>query len=316
MKKVLMGYNFKREGFESLESKFEVIYPDKERFTKEEIIAKITDVEVLVPNFSFQTDAGIIDAGKKLKLIANFGVGYNNIDVVYAAQKGVVVTNTPQSVLEPTAELCFALLMATARRIGYYNNKLHAGERVGWGLFDDLGLPVYGQTLGIVGMGRIGQAVARRAAASGMRIIYYNRRRLDKTIEDKYNARFVDFDVLLKESDFVSLNAPATAETYHLMGENEFKKMKDTAVLINTARGSLVDEKALIQALRNKEIFAAGLDVFENEPKILPEFREFDNVVLTPHVGTQTYTGRMEMEREVARNIIHFFEGKRINKVN
>lgn len=316
MKKVLMGYNFKREGFESLESKFEVIYPDKERFTKEEIIAKITDVEVLVPNFSFQTDAGIIDAGKKLRLIANFGVGYNNIDVVYAAQKGVVVTNTPQSVLEPTAELCFALLMATARRIGYYNNKLHAGERVGWGLFDDLGLPVYGQTLGIVGMGRIGQAVARRAAASGMRIIYYNRRRLDKTIEDKYNARFVDFDVLLKESDFVSLNAPATAETYHLMGENEFKKMKDTAVLINTARGSLVDEKALIQALRNKEIFAAGLDVFENEPKISPEFREFDNVVLTPHVGTQTYTGRMEMEREVARNIIHFFEGKRINKVN
>lgn len=315
MKKILMGYNFKREGFAELEGKFEMIYPDKERFTKEEIISLIVDVDVLIPNFSFQTNAEIIDAGKNLKLIANFGVGYNNIDVVYAVSKGITVTNTPNSVLEPTAELCFGLMLATARRIGYYNNKLHAGERLGWGLYDDAGLPIYGQTLGIYGMGRIGQAVARRAVASGMKIIYHNRKRLDQKIEELYNASYVDFDTLLRQSDVLSLNAPATKETFHLIGSNELNKMKSTAILINTARGSLVDEKALIEALRNNKIFGAGLDVYENEPKISPELREFDNVVLTPHAGTQTYIGRMEMQSEVAKNIINFFEGGEISNV-
>lgn len=316
MKKILMGYNFKRDGFTELESKFDIIYPDKEHFKKQEVIDRIADVDVLVPNFSFQTDSEIIDAAKNLKLIANFGVGYNNIDVEYAAEKGITVTNTPNSVLEPTAELCFALIMATARRIGYYNNKLHNGERLGWGLYDDLGMPLYGQTLGIYGMGRIGQAVARRAVASGMNIIYHNRKKLDAAIEEKYNATYVDFEHLLKHSDVLSLNAPATKETYHLIGAEELKLMLPTAILINTARGVLVDEKALIEALRNKEIFGAGLDVFENEPKISPELSEFENVVLTPHAGTQTYEGRMDMQREVARNIINFFAGGEISKVN
>lgn len=316
MKKVLLGYDFKREGFEDLEGKFELIYPDKERFTKQEIIELMPDIDVLVPNFSFQTDSEVVDAGKKLQLIANFGVGYNNIDVAYATQKGIAVTNTPTSVLEPTAELCFALLLATARRVGYYNNKLHKGERLGWGLYDDAGLPVYGKTLGIYGMGRIGQAVARRAVASGMKIIYCNRRPLDKRIEQLYNATYVDFDTLLRESDFISLNAPATPETYHLMSKEQFKKMKPTAILINTARGQLVDEQALIEALHNKEIFSAALDVYENEPKINPELLQFENVVLTPHAGTQTYEGRIDMQKEVAKNIINFFEGGEIDKVN
>lgn len=316
MKKILMGYNFKREGFNELEGKFEMIYPQSEHLTKEEVIALIADVDVLIPNFSFQTDSEIIDAGKNLKLIANFGVGYNNIDVDYAAQKGVVVTNTPNSVLEPTAELCFALLLATARRVGYYNNKLHAGERLSWGLYDNAGMPAYGKTLGIYGMGRIGQAVARRAVASGMKIIYHNRRPLDKEIEQKYDAHYVDFDTLLRQSDFISLNAPATTETYHLIGEAELKRMKSTAILINTARGSLVDENALINALKNNQIFAAGLDVFEHEPKIPAALLELDNVVLTPHAGTQTYEGRMDMQREVALNITHFFDGGAISKVN
>ena len=316
MKKILMGHNFIREGFKSLEGKFEVIYPEKKYFTKDEILERITDADVIVPNFTFQTNKEIMDAGRNLKLIANFGVGYNNIDVDYATQKGITVTNTPNSVLEPTAELCFALILATTRRIGFYNNKLHSDERISWGIFENLGLPVYGQTLGIYGMGRIGQAVARRAVASGMKIIYCNRNRLDQSIEEKYNAKFVDFDTLLKESDIVSLNAPATSETYHLMGENEFKKMKESAVLINTARGSLVDEQALIKALRNNEIFAAGLDVFENEPKIPAELKEFENVILTPHVGTQTYAGRIAMEEEVAENILNFFDGRKISNVN
>lgn len=316
MKKILMGYNFDREGFTSLESKFDLIYPDKQYFTKEEILEHIPTAEVLIPSFAFQTDAEIIDAGKNLKLIANFGVGYNNIDVEYAAKKGIIVTNTPSSVLEPTAELCFALIMATARRIGFYNNKLHNGERVGWGLFDDLGLSVYGQTLGIYGMGRIGQAVARRAVASGMNIIYYNRHRLDESIEKQYNATYVDFEHLLKNSDILSLNAPATAETFHLIGEKELELMQPTAILINTSRGALIDEQALIKALKNKEIYAAGLDVFEHEPKIPEELRQLDNVLLTPHAGTQTYAARMNMEREVARNILNYYSGDEINKVN
>lgn len=316
MKKILMGQNFKREGFKELEGKFEMIYPENDLFRRDEILKRIGDVDVLVPNFSFQTDEEIINAGKNLKLIANYGVGYNNIDAGYAAQKGITVTNTPQSVLEPTAELCFALILATARKIGYYNNKLHNKERVDWSLFGDLAMPVYGQTLGIYGMGRIGQAVARRAVASGMKIIYHNRHRLDKEIEEKYDARYVDFETLLKESDIISLNAPATAETKHLMGEAEFEKMKTTAILINAARGSLVDEKALIKALRDGDIYAAGLDVYENEPKISPELFYLDNVVLSPHAGTKTLAARLDMQREVAGNIIGFFEGTEISRVN
>lgn len=316
MKKILMGHNFKREGFSSLEGKFEIIYPETKLFSKDEILERIADVDVLVPNFSFRTDAEIIDAGKKLKLISNYGVGYNNIDVDYAAKKGVAVTNTPQSVLEPTAELCFALMSATARKVAYYNHKLHSGVRLDWGLYGDMGMPLYGQTLGIYGMGRIGQAVARRAVASGMKIVYHNRRRLPQDIENRYNAQYVDFDTLLKESDIISLNAPATAETYHLMGEGEFKKMKDTAILINTARGQLVDEKALAQALSTGEIWAAGMDVFENEPKILPELLALDNAIVSPHAGTSTYAARLDMAREVAKNITNFFEGGQIDKVN
>lgn len=316
MKKILMGSKFAGEGFTELENKFEVIYPEKELFKKDEIIARIGDIDVLVPNFSFQTDAEIMDAGKSLKLIANYGVGYNNIDVDYAATKGIAVTNTPQSVLEPTAELCFALIIATARKVAYYNHQLHNGLRLDWSLYGDLGLPIYGQTLGIYGMGRIGQAVARRAVASGMKIIYHNRHRLSSDIEEKYNAEYVDFDTLLKESDIVSLNAPATVDTYHLMGETEFSKMKKTGVLVNTARGQLVDSTALAKAIRDGEIYAAGLDVYENEPKIPKEFIELDNIILSPHAGTKTYAARVDMEREVAKNIINFFEGGQIDRVN
>lgn len=316
MRKVLMAHNFKREGFTGLEGKFEVIYPTERMFSRDEILERIADVDVLVPNFSFQTDKEIMDAGKNLKLISNYGVGYNNIDVDYAASKGIAVTNTPQSVLEPTAELCFALMSATARKVAYYNHKLHNGVRLDWGLFGDLGMPLYRQTLGIYGMGRIGQAVARRAVASGMRIMYYNRHRLPIEIEERYNATFVDFDALLKESDILSLHAPATKETYHLIGEEQLSKMKNTAILINTARGQLVNDRALAKALKEGKLFAAGLDVFENEPKILPELLELDNAIVCPHAGTSTYAARIAMEKEVEKNIINFFEGKEIDKVN
>ena len=317
-KKILFGYAFDRKGFTSLENKFELIYPTDSKFTNEEIIDLLPGVEVLVPNFSAKSYVGkeVIDAGIDLKLICNYGVGYDNIDVKYAAKKGIIVTNTPTSVLEPTAELAFGHILATARMIGYFNTKLHNKAKVDWSLFGDLGMPVYGTTLGIYGMGRIGQAIARRAVTFGMKIIYHNRRRLDPSIEAKYNAKHVDFDTLLTESDFLSLNAPATSETKHIIGEAELKKMKQSAILINTARGSLVDEQALIKALRTKEILAAGLDVYENEPKISPELLELDNVVLTPHVGTKTLAYRLDMQYEVVKNIINYYDGKEIDQVN
>ena len=317
-KKILFGYAFNKEGFAHLEDRFELIYPTESKFTNEEIIKLLPGVEVLVPNFSAASYVGkeVIDAGVDLKLICNYGVGYDNIDVQYAAQKSIVVTNTPTSVLEPTAELAFAHILTTARMIGYFNTKLHKGERVDWSLFGDLGLPVYGTTLGIFGMGRIGQAVARRAIASGMKIIYHNRTRLASEIEDEYSATYVDFETLLKESDFLSLNAPSTATTKHIISTAEFQKMKKTAILINTARGALVDEQALIKALNAKEIAGAGLDVYENEPKISPELLQMDNVVLTPHNGTKTMAYRLDMQREVAKNIINFFDGGQLDKVN
>ncbi|MFT4168748.1 MAG: NAD(P)-dependent oxidoreductase [Dysgonomonas sp.] len=315
-KKILSGHNFHREPFSELETLFDITYPEKSYFKKDEILEMIGEYDVFIPNFSFFTDKEIIDKAVNLKLIANYGVGYNNIDVDYAAQKGITVTNTPQAVLEPTAELCFGLMHAVARKIGYFNNKLRGSERVGWGLYDNLGLSLYGKTLGIYGMGRIGQAIARRAIASGMNVIYHNRRPLDPSIEKEYNAKYVSFDDLLIQSDYISVNAPATSETYHIINAAAIAKMKSSAILVNTSRGSTVDEKALIEALKENRIYGAGLDVYETEPNINPEFFALDNVVLTPHAGTQTLDGRHDMQREVARNIIGFFKGEKVSKVN
>ncbi|PXV61019.1 lactate dehydrogenase-like 2-hydroxyacid dehydrogenase [Dysgonomonas alginatilytica] len=315
-KKVLSGHNFHREPFQILEDQFDVTYPSTGHFKKDQILDIIEEYEVFIPNFSFYTDKEIIDKAKNLKLIANFGVGYNNIDAEYAAQKGIAVTNTPNSVLEPTAELCFGLIHAVARRIGFYNNKLRTPEGLSWGLYDNPGIAIFGKTLGIYGFGRIGQAVARRAVAAGMDIIYHNRKPVAKGIEEQYNARYVSFEELLSQSDFISVNAPATPETYHIIDEKAISKMKPDAILINTSRGSTVDEAALIKALKNNRIFGAGLDVFENEPRINPEFLVLDNVVLTPHTGTQTIEGRYDMQREVAENIINFYNGGVISKVN
>lgn len=315
-KKILSGHNFHREPFSELETLFDIIYPEKSYFKKDEILEMIGEYDVFIPNFSFFTDKEIIDKAVNLKLIANYGVGYNNIDVDYAAQKGITVTNTPQAVLEPTAELCFGLMHAVARKIGYFNNKLRGSERVGWGLYDNLGLSLYGKTLGIYGMGRIGQAIARRAIASGMNVIYHNRRPLDPSIEKEYNAKYVSFDDLLIQSDYISVNAPATSETYHIINAAAIAKMKSSAILVNTSRGSTVDEKALIEALKENRIYGAGLDVYETEPNINPEFFALDNVVLTPHAGTQTLDGRHDMQREVASNIIGFFKGEKVSKVN
>lgn len=277
----------------------------------------IPDFEVLVPNFGFYTDHEIIDRGNKLEMIANYGVGYNNIDVDYATKKGIVVTNIPDSTREPTAELAFALLLGAARKIGYYDRKLRTTKGVSWGVYSEAGLPVYGKTLGIIGMGRIGQSLARRAVASGMSIIYHNRTRLSESIENMYGARYVSKEELLTTADFISLNAPSTPETRKMIGEKELNMMKPTAIFINTARGDMVDEKALANALRDNKIWAAGLDVYENEPHILPELLELDNVLLAPHAGTKTIEDRIKMSIEMCRNIVGFYDNSfPVSRVN
>jgi len=318
MKKVLMAYRLKPEGLRELESNYEVTLPtDKSYFTRQEVMALIADYEVLVPNFSFYTDKEIMDRGVKLELISNYGVGYNNIDVSYATKQGIVVTNIPNSTREPTAEFAFALLLAAGRRIGYYDRKLRTPEGVSWGVYAEGGLPVYGKTLGIIGMGRIGQSLARRAVASGMEIIYYNRHRLDTAIEKQFHASHVSLDELLRKADYISLNAPSTPETRHMIGEKELNRMKPTAVFINTARGDMVDEQALAKALRERTIWAAALDVYEDEPHILPELLTLDNVVLAPHAGTKTMEDRIRMSEEMVRNIVGFYEGTyTVSRVN
>ncbi|MCD7973735.1 MAG: NAD(P)-binding domain-containing protein [Candidatus Azobacteroides sp.] len=312
-KKILLGSRFEREGFSELEKEFELIYPPGKSFSRKEVLERIGEVAVWVPGV--KTDREIIEAGKELMLIANYGVGYDNIDVEYATQKGITVTNTPHSVLEPTAELCFALLMATARRISYYDRKLRMPEGLDWSMYGDLGTGLYGKTLGIFGMGRIGQAVARRAVAGGMRILYYNRKQLPEEIEKIYKAEYVPFDRLLKQADFLSLHAPASEDTQHLINTDTLGRMKKTAILINTSRGTVVDEKALVHALKSGIIAGAGLDVYENEPHISAGLKSLDNVVLTPHAGTKTREARREMQEEVARNILGFFHNTEISKV-
>lgn len=310
MKKILMAYRLKPEGLKALEGKYDITFPtDKSYFTKEEVMEMIPDYEVLVPNFSFYTDQEMMDRAVKLELISNYGVGFNNIDVDYATKKGIVVTNTPKSTCEPTAEFAFALLLAAGRRIGYYDRKLRTPDGVSWGIYAESGMQVHGKTLGIIGMGRIGQSLARRAVASGMEIIYHNRHRLDETIEQQYNARYMSLEELLKTADYISLNAPYTSQTHHMIGEEQLNMMKPSTVFINTARGSMVDEKALAKALKENRIWAAGLDVFENEPHVLPELLELDNVVLAPHAATKTIEDRINMSIEMTRNIVGFYEG-------
>jgi len=272
------------------------------------------DAEILVSTFDYKVTKQMIDAMPKLRLIANFGAGYNNIDLEACQARGIRVTNTPQPVIEPTAELAFALMIDIARRVSEFDRKVRAGQAV-FGVMNNLSHSLYGKTLGILGMGRIGQALARRAKASGMRIIYYNRHRLSDEIEQTYDATYVDFQTLLQDSDFLSLNLPYTPEVHHIIGKPELGMMKRSAYLIHTARGAHVDEAALVEALKSGIIAGAAMDVYEHEPAVSPELLDLPNVVLSPHTGTGTWEGRIAMCENVCDNIIAF-EQKEINKMN
>lgn len=312
MIKVLVTYDMFREGFTELEKLYDVTFPEGRDFTYDEVYEMIPEYDVLCSMFDFPVNKKLIDNAPKLKLVSNYAVGYNNIDVAYCLEKGVTVTNTPGPVTAPTANIALGLMLDVARRITECDRKLRQqGKQMKVGVLENLGIPIDGKTLGIIGMGRIGRALAKRALACNMNIIYHNRHRLDTKYEESLNARYVSKEELLAQSDFVSVNAPYMPETYHIIGEKELKQMKPSAVLINTSRGPLVDEHALVKALKDGTIHGAGLDVFEFGDHPLPELLELDNVVLTPHIGTQTYETRVIMAQTVCNNVIGFIEGDR-----
>ena len=273
------------------------------------LYAPISEAEVLVSTFDKPVTREMIAGMPRLRLVANFGVGYNNIDLEACRERGIRVTNTPQPVIEPTAELAFALMIGIARRTAEFDRQLRAGTAEPVGVMNNLSHSLYGKTLGIIGMGRIGQSLARRALASGMRVVYHNRHRLSVDIEARYEARHFAMDALLQTADFVSLNLPYTAAVHHLISARELEMMKRTAYLINTARGAHVDEAALVEALRQGEIAGAAMDVFEHEPAITPALLEMDNVLVSPHTGTGTWEGRLDMCEKVCDNILAFAAG-------
>lgn len=291
-----------------------------EGFTRLEqhmLYAPLEEAEVLVSTFDKPVTREMIMSAPHLKLITNFGVGFNNIDLEACRERGIRVTNTPQPVIEPTAELAFALMHDVARRTAEFDRKLREGKAEPFGVMNNLSHSLYGKTLGIIGMGRIGQALARRAVASGMRIVYHNRRPLgDEAMRLLgYDASFVSKDELLRTADFVSLNLPYTPEVKHIIDGKALRMMKPTAYLINTARGAHVDEEALVKALKEGEIAGAAMDVYEHEPQIHPELLTLDNVVLSPHTGTGTWEGRIAMCENVCDNILAW-QQQDINKMN
>ncbi|MCU4156914.1 NAD(P)-binding domain-containing protein [Carboxylicivirga sp. A043] len=309
MKKLLIMLNVPRQQFDEILPDWEIIYPEKESFTPDKLIKKVADVDAIVTVYGNILSNEVIDAAPQLKMIANFGAGYDNIDMEHVTKRGIVVTNSPDPVTEPTAELAMGLMIGTARRMGEMNTILKNKEELQWGVMRNLSTTLVGKQLGIIGMGAIGKALARRAVASGMSVVYHNRKQVGADEEQQLNVTYISQEELLKTSDVVSLNMPLTAETKGMIGKAQLQLMKPSAFLINTARGPVVDEQALIEALENKYIAGAGLDVFENEPTIPDALRELPNVFLMPHLGTATHETRGEMSALVALNIKTFFEG-------
>ena len=279
--------------------------------TRKQLLEIVQDCDVLVPTIGDKIDGNFIkESGKKLKLIANYGVGFDHIDVLNATKRGITVTNTPNVLTEDTADMAMALILSVPRRIKEGVKKLVDDEWDGWAPNALLGHRIYGKRLGILGMGRIGQAIARRAKAFGIQIHYHNRNRLPFKLEESLESTYWEsLDQMLARIDFLSINAPHTPSTYHLMNARRLKLMKKTAYIINTARGEIIDENALTRMLRSKELAGAALDVFEKGNDINPRLKELDNVFLLPHMSSATIEGRIEMGEKVIINIKTFSDG-------
>ena len=284
--------------------------PEDRPLSREELLAGVREADALVCMLSDRIDRELLDSAPMLKVVANYAVGYDNIDVGAARERGIEVTNTPGVLTEATADLAWALLLAAARNLGAGERMVRAGEWTGWGPMQLLGEPLQGRTLGIVGMGAIGQAVARRGKGFGMEIVYFNRNRVAPDIEASLGAEFVSFEELLRRSDFLSLHAPLNEHSRHLFNQQTFQLMKSTAVLVNTARGALIDEVELVAALRDGRLAAAGLDVYEFEPKITEGLLGLDNVVLAPHLGSASTLARGDMVRLCCENVSAVLAGR------
>ncbi|RAO99549.1 glyoxylate reductase [Petrotoga sp. 9PW.55.5.1] len=312
MKRVSITYKIPESGVNLLKNEYEVwINPKDKLLTKDELKELAKESDALITMLADPIDEEVLSQGKnKLKIVANYAVGYNNIDIDKAKELGIYVSNTPDVLTETTADLAWSLMLAVARRIVEADKFTREGKFDGWKPELFLGTDVYGKTLGIIGCGSIGQAVARRAKGFDMKVYYYQRHRLSKEREEELNISYLPLDELLKVSDFISLNVPLTEETYHLLDREKLSLIKKDAFVINTARGPVIDEKALYEKLKNNEIGGAAIDVYENEPKLTPGLADLKNVVLTPHIGSATHETRNKMSLMVAKDVIRALEGQ------
>jgi len=311
--KVYVTRELPERGLKMIKERFDAeVWPEYAPPPKKVIIEKARNVDALASLLSDKIDAEVFDAAPKLKIVAQMAVGFDNIDLQEATKRGIYVTNTPEVLTDTTADFAWALLMAVARRVVEADKYVRTGQwKVGWHPSMMQGRDIHGATIGIVGAGRIGYAVAKRATGFNMKILFYDvipRPEMEKEL----GAKKVDLDTLFKESDFVSIHVPLMKETYHLVNADRLKLMKKTVYLINNSRGSVVDEKALYEALKGGRIAGAGLDVFEQEPTPLNNpLLKLDNVVVAPHISSASYETRSKMAEMVAENLVAFFEGKK-----
>lgn len=309
---VFVTIRLNRDVMDLLEREHNVEYNNGDNPAKRErLLMSVKDKQGVICTINDRIDRALLKKATSLKIIANYGVGYDNIDLEAATERGVMVSNTPGVLTDSTADTAFALILATARRVVEGDRMTREGKFRFWTPFGFLGRDVTGKRLGIVGMGRIGRALARRAMGFDMQVVYHNRRKIDDFLEKELRAEYMDMDTLLAGSDFVSIHVPLTRETRHLIGKRELNMMKKEAYLINTSRGPVVNEKALIKALQNGVIAGAGLDVYEKEPALTPGLTDLDNVVILPHIGSATIETRTKMAMLAAENLLVGLRGDR-----
>ncbi len=300
---------FPQVALDKLSSKYDLKI-NRTALTQEELKQKVLGSDAIISYLTDRFDQDIIDRGTKLKIIANYGAGFNNIDVTYASERGIWVTNTPNVLHETTADLTWAMILGTARRIVSADRYVREGKFQGWGAKLFLGGDVYEKTLGIIGLGEIGRSVAKRAIGFNMQTLYHQRNRLPKEKEQELNVEYATFEKVLRESDFLTLHVPLTEETEYMIGNDEIALMKKTAYLIHTARGKVIDDYALVAALKEGRLAGAALDVYESEPEITEGMTELTNLMLLPHIGSASFETREKMALLVADNIIDALSDK------
>ncbi|HGD1192373.1 TPA: NAD(P)-dependent oxidoreductase [Streptococcus agalactiae] len=314
-KKILVTGIVPKEGLRKLMDRFDVTYSEDRPFSRDYVLEHLSEYDGWLL-MGQKGDKEMIDAGENLQIISLNAVGFDHVDTAYAKEKGIVVSNSSQAVRVPTAEMTFALILAASKRLAFYDSIVRSGEWIDPSEQRYQGLTLQGSTLGIYGMGRIGLTVANFAKAFGMTVVYNDVYRLPEDKEKELGVTYLEFDQLIETADVITIHAPALPSTIHKFNKDVFAKMKSRSYLINAARGPIVSEEALIEALKEGEIAGAGLDVFENEPQVSEGLRSLDNVIMSPHAGTGTIEGRRTLAEEAADNIIAFFDGKPQNIVN